>query len=186
MIHSVERVAEHLARGDVDLADRRSKRLDRLHQIIALRSQKRFTLLELLMFLDRQHVDRTDAFEMLGETRDFGFQVRARFVRSRRLDLGQRIDPGVKIEGNLFAKQIECGIRAVATTLRFEQCVFRRVPQIARRHRTHFQLLHARFEIGDLRFDRNPQLARFAQADQRLLELRARVLARRLGLCLFS
>src|SRR5712691_3848291 len=59
-----KRVAEPLPRGDVDLPDRAAQRLDRLHQIVALRAQERLALLQLLMLFDGQDVDRSDALEM--------------------------------------------------------------------------------------------------------------------------
>src|SRR4029078_321110 len=51
LIHRGEGLAEQLARGEVDLADRAAQRLDIWHEVVALRAQNRLALLELLMLL---------------------------------------------------------------------------------------------------------------------------------------
>ena len=75
-----ERLAEELARGDVDLADRLPQRLDCLNQIVALRAEEVLALFELLVLLDREDIDRADPLDLLGELRDLRVEVRARLV----------------------------------------------------------------------------------------------------------
>src|SRR5205085_7167338 len=105
---------------------------------------KRFALFELGVLVDGENVDRSDLLDGIGQLVDFLFEgVAGLFVR-RWFDVGQRVDAGVKIEGDLLAQQIECRRRTIGATLRFEQRVLCRVPTFTRCDRPRLERLDAR------------------------------------------
>src|SRR6185295_7512687 len=67
-------LSEQVARSEIDLPNRRSQRLDGLHEVVALCAQKRLSLLELLMLVDGQDVHRTDLLDLLCELRHVRLQ----------------------------------------------------------------------------------------------------------------
>ncbi len=93
-----EGIAKELTRREVDLADGRAERLDRLHEIVTLRAQERLPSFQLLMLLDGQHVHGADLLDLVGQLADLHLQAGACLVVGRRLGLRQSVDAGVEVE----------------------------------------------------------------------------------------
>ena len=70
LVDDLERLAEALAGGAVDLPDRLVELRDRVEQVLPLGGQERVALLELLGLLHGEHVDLAHALELVAQLLD--------------------------------------------------------------------------------------------------------------------